>query len=392
MTLNGKQITVVGGGIGGLAAAVAMAQRGGRVTVLEQAEAITEVGAGLQIGPNGYTVLRALGLGDALAAKSVRATGVRLLDGVSGQQVFALDFQRFRPDQHYYMVHRADLIDVLAEAARAAGVEIRLSQRLESVAFDQNQAQLQMADGQVLMPELFICAGGLHSKLRPVINGKREPFFTKQVAWRMVIPALGGEAPMAQVFMGHGKHLVTYPLRGGELINVVAVQERDIWAAEGWNYKTDPAELSYVFGDFCDEVQALFERVEDVYLWGLFRHPVAARWHQGNAALLGDAAHPTLPFMAQGAVMALEDAWVLADALDQDTPVEQALASYQNRRRQRAAAVVEAANQNARNYHFGPGPKRSLAHLALRMGSRLAPGLALKKYDWIYGYDVTKES
>ncbi len=391
MALQGKKVTVVGGGIGGLAVAAAMAQRGAQVSVLEQADEITEVGAGLQIGPNGFAVLRALGAGDALAAKSVRATGVSLLNGVSGKPVFGLDFKSFKADQLYYLVHRADLVDVLADTARAAGVEIRLSQRLDAVDFNGGSVRLTMADQTVLEPELFICAGGLHSKLRLAINGKREPFFTKQVAWRMVVPALGGEAPLARIFMGDGKHLVTYPLRGGALLNIVAVQERNIWADEGWNFKADPAELWGVFSDYCDEAQALLSRVQDVYLWGLFRHPVAQSWHRGNTAILGDAAHPTLPFMAQGAVMALEDAWVLADALDKNDSVNDGLSSYQLRRRQRASDVVEAANRNGRNYHIAPGPKRVLAHTALRLGSRLAPSLALKKFDWIYGHDVTKQ-
>lgn len=392
MSLTGRQVTVVGGGIGGLAAATAMAQRGAKVTVLEQSSEITEVGAGLQIGPNGFTVMRALGAGDALAAKSVRAKGVQLLGGVSGRAVFDLDFQRFAEDQHYYLVHRADLVDVLADAARQAGVEIKLAQKLESVSIENDCARLQMENGDILEPELFVCAGGLHSKLRLAINGKREPFFTKQVAWRMIIPALGHEPPKARIFMGNGKHLVIYPLRDKAILNIVAVQERNIWAEEGWNFKTDPSELSTVFGDFCDEVQDIISRVKDVYLWGLFRHPVATSWHRGNAAILGDAAHPTLPFMAQGAVMALEDAWVLADALDKTECSKEGLACYQKRRRLRAANVVEAANKNARNYHVAPGPKRVLAHAALRIGSRLAPDLALKKFDWIYGYDVTKDS
>jgi len=391
MGLGGKKITVVGGGIGGLAVATALAQGGAQVTVLEQSSEIKEVGAGLQIGPNGFTVIRALGAADALAAKSIRATGVSLLDGVSGKQVFGLDFKHFQAQQQYYLVHRADLIEVLADSARAAGVEIKLSQRLEDVSFDGDRVQLGMADGKVLRPELFICAGGLHSKLRLAINGKREPFFTKQVAWRMVVPATGNEAPMARIFMGDRKHLVTYPLRGGELLNIVAVQERSIWADEGWNFRADPAELPAIFADFCSDVQDLFPRVDEVYLWGLFRHPVARSWHQGNAAILGDAAHPTLPFMAQGAVMALEDAWVLADALKRADTVEEGLCSYQRRRRERASNVVEAANKNAKNYHYAPGPKRTLAHTALRLGSKLAPGLAMKKFDWIYGYDVTKE-
>ncbi len=389
MALDGQKICVLGAGIGGLAAATALAQCGAKVTVLEQAEAITEVGAGLQIGPNGFAVMRALGAGDALAACSVRAQGVRLLNGSNSQPVFGLDFQRFAADQEYYFVHRADLVDVLADTARAAGVKIRLLQQVQDVTLTGDRAQVHMAHGEVIKPELLIGADGLHSNVRVALNGVREPFFTRQVAWRTVIPAVGDEPPVAKVFMGAGRHLVVYPLRGGTMLNIVAVQERDEWAAEGWNFEDDPANLRSVFADFGAEVQALLTRVQKVYLWGLFRHPVADHWHKGRVAILGDAAHPTLPFMAQGAVMALEDAWVLADALDKADSVEAGLAAYQNRRHARASKVIEAASKNARNYHLSPGPVRFAAHMALRLGSSFAPSLAMKKFDWIYGHDVT---
>jgi len=390
MALDGQKICVLGAGIGGLAAATALAQRGAEVTVMEQSAEITEVGAGLQIGPNGFAVMRALGAGDALADCSVRAKGVSLLDGTTGKPVFGLDFQRFADDQEYYFVHRADLVDVLADAARNAGVKIRLLQQVETVSVQDGHAHVVMKQGGGSSPDVLIGADGLHSKVRVALNGEREPFFTRQVAWRTIIPALGNEPAVARVYMGAGKHLVVYPLRDGKMLNIVAVQERDEWAAEGWNFRDDPANLRAVFADFGPEVQGLLDRVDDVYLWGLFRHPVAENWHKGRVAILGDAAHPTLPFMAQGAVMALEDAWVLADALDKADTVETGLASYQTRRRPRAARVIDAASKNARNYHLSPGPLRFAAHTALRLGSTFAPSLAMKKFDWIYKHDVTR--
>ncbi|KPU84401.1 monooxygenase [Marinosulfonomonas sp. PRT-SC04] len=394
MALQDRKISILGGGIGGLAAATALAQRGAQVTVFEQSDAIKEVGAGLQIGPNGFAVMRALGAGEALAACSIRGQGMALLNGASGKQVFGLDFQRFSADQPYYFVHRADLVTVLADAARGAGVEIKLSQSVRDVRLADGLAgggaQVKLASGEVFTPDLTIGADGLHSQVRMALNGKSDPFFTNQVAWRATIAATGNEPAIAKVYMGAGCHLVTYPLRGGEMLNIVAIQERKDWAAEGWNFQDDPANLRAAFADFCPEVQALLARVEAVYLWGLFRHPVAKIWHQGRVAILGDAAHPTLPFMAQGAVMALEDAWVLADALDAADTVETGLATYQQRRFSRASKVVNAASKNAGNYHMRPGPLRFAAHAALKFGSTFAPSLALKKFDWIYGYDVTK--
>ncbi|WP_428541416.1 FAD-dependent monooxygenase [Profundibacter sp.] len=390
MALDGQKICVLGAGIGGLAAATALAQRGAEVTVMEQSAEIAEVGAGLQIGPNGFAVMRALGAGAALAGCSVRAKGVSLLDGTTEKPVFGLDFQRFADGQEYYFVHRADLVDVLADAARKAGVKIRLLQQVDEVSVHDGHALVTMKQGGGSSPDVLIGADGLHSKVRVALNGERKPFFTRQVAWRTIVPALGNEPAVARVYMGAGKHLVVYPLRDGKMLNIVAVQERDEWAAEGWNFRDDPANLRAVFADFGPEVQGLLDRVKDVYLWGLFRHPVAENWHKGRVVILGDAAHPTLPFMAQGAVMALEDAWVLADALEQADTVEKGLASYQTRRRPRAARVIDAASKNARNYHLSPGPLRFAAHTALRLGSTFAPSLAMKKFDWIYKHDVTR--
>ncbi len=390
MALDGQKICVLGAGIGGLAAATALARRGAEVTVMEQSAEIAEVGAGLQIGPNGFAVMRALGAGDALTSCSVRAEGVSLLDGVTEKPVFGLDFQRFADDQEYYFVHRADLVDVLADAARKAGVKIRLLQQVETVTVQDGHAHVVMKQGGGASPDVLIGADGLHSRVRMALNRDKDPFFTRQVAWRTIVPAQGNEPVVARVYMGAGKHLVVYPLRDGKMLNIVAVQERDEWAAEGWNFRDDPASLRAVFADFGSGVQGLLERVEDVYLWGLFRHPVAENWHKGRVAILGDAAHPTLPFMAQGAVMALEDAWVLADALDKADTVETGLASYQTRRRPRAARVIDAASKNARNYHLSPGPFRFAAHTALRLGSTFAPSLAMKKFDWIYKHDVTR--
>ena len=149
--------------------------------------------------------------------------------------------------------------------------------------------------------------------------------------------------PVPTVYMGPGCHLVSYPLRDRRLMNIVAVQERDEWAAEGWTNADDPANLRAAFSEFAPEVQTLLARVDSVKIWGLYRHSVASRWHNDHAALLGDAAHPTLPFMAQGANMALEDAWVLADALANGADIPTGLPAYQARRHLRAAKVIAAA-------------------------------------------------
>lgn len=386
--IKDQQITVLGAGIGGLAAATALAQRGANVTVLEQAPAITEVGAGFQISPNGVRVLDALGLGDKARAQAVRGQGVWLRDGVSGHGVLDLDFRTLKPDDTFLLYHRADLQMLLYEAALDAGVTVTCGQRVQAVQAGADGTDVTL-DGQEPVNMGFVVgADGLHSVMRAALNGPATPEFTGQVAWRALVPATGREQSEATVFMGPGRHMVTYPLRQGSVVNIVAVEERDTWAAEGWFHKDDPANLLAAFSGFCDDALALLERVDEAHIWGLFLHPVAEHWHQGKAVLLGDAAHPTLPFMAQGAVMALEDAWVLADCLDR-FGVERGPAVYQDKRRPRTAKIVAEAHKNARNYHYANPLVRSAGHTAMRMIGRFAPQALMRRYDWIYDFDVT---
>lgn len=395
--LIGQEVTVLGAGIGGLAAARALALRGARVTVLEQAPEIAEVGAGIQVSPNGARVLEALGLGGALASAGLRTEAVELWDGEAGSRVLRLEVGRLQPDAPYHFLHRADLIALLEAGAREAGVEIRLDRRIASVALGAHRPRIAFADGTEMTTGLVIGADGLHSTLRQALNGTVAPFFTHHCAWRAVIPATGPTRPVVQVFMGPGRHLVSYPLRGGSLRNIVAVEERRRWVEESWSLTDDPMTLQVAFEDFCPEVRDWLGQVERPNLWGLFRHPVARCWQASGsdeagwgAALLGDAAHPTLPFLAQGASMALEDAWVLAECLSRAADPAAALAEYQQRRAGRCRRIVEAANRNARAYHLS-GVSRTLAHAGLRAAGLLAPSRLLHRFDWLYGHDVTAQ-
>ena len=392
MSLIGRPVTILGAGVAGLAVARALALRGAQVTVLEQADAIREVGAGLQISPNGAAVLRGLGLGPALEAASLRAQAVVLRDGLDGSTVLRMDLARLRPDQGWHFVHRADLIALLLEGAREAGVDLQLLQKVERVDLTGDRPRVMLAQGSAVEAGLLIGADGLHSPLRMALTGKVAPFFTHQVAWRAVIPNDPTDAAEVEVHMGPGRHLVSYPLRGGAWRNIVAVEERRRWVEEGWSLRDDPMEVRLAFAGFAPRVRGWLDRVEDVWLWGLFRHPVAKSWVRtlpnGAAAILGDAAHPTLPFLAQGANMALEDAWALAAALSAYDGDAAALAAYQAARAPRCARIVEAANANARNYHLR-GARRAVGHAALRVAGKVAPGMALQRFDWLYGFDVT---
>ena len=365
--LQGRRVSVIGAGIGGLTAAIALARRGAQVTVLEQAPQLSEVGAGIQISANAVRGLDALGLAPALEMQALRNTGVHLRDQ-GGRPVLRMDLLRHRPQARFLVVHRPRLIQVLEQAARQAGVTIRLDQRVQSP-----------PDG------LVIAADGLKSPMRQMLNGQQVPFFTGQSAWRATIPDLGGGPAIAQVFMGPGRHLVSYPLAHG-LRNIVAVVERRDWQDEGWSHADDPAKLRAAFAEFGGRVPGWLQQVEDVSIWGLFRHPVATCWHDDRMALLGDAAHPTLPFLAQGAGMASEDAWTVAACLDADPDTRAALARYQAIRQPRVTRIVQAANDNARNYHL-QGVKRRAAHGVLRLADRFAPRLMPGRFDWLYDYD-----
>ncbi len=373
--MSGLNITVAGAGIGGLAVATALAADGHRVRVAERAAAVSEVGAGIQISPNGRAVLSALGVAGALDAVSVRAEAVQLLNGSTGRGVTRLDLAR--DPKIWAFVHRARLIEVLQDAALKAGVTIETACEITAPG---SGAALEGDD-------LLIGADGLHSSVRAVLNPSTDPFFTHQVAWRALIP--GDDAPpVAEVHMGPRRHLVSYPLAEG-LRNIVAVEERKGWADEGWSIEDDPDNLRAAFRGFAPRVRGWLDQVDTVHLWGLFRHPVARTWWQGRQVVLGDAAHPTLPFLAQGANLALEDAWVLAACL-RAHELPSALRRYQDLRADRAQRVVDAATKNARNYHIAFPPLRVAAHGVLGLMGHLAPGAMLNRFDWLYGHDVTR--
>ena len=379
---------VVGGGIGGLAAAAALARRGIAVTLIEQAPALKEVGAGLQISPNGLAVLRALGLEARMRQKgAVEGQAVVLRDGAAGGQVARLDLRRLRPDQRYFFMHRADLVDLLAGAARRENVTFDLGASVASIR-PGSPAQVQMTDGSIRRTELVVAADGIHSVARPVLNGPDRAVFSGQVAWRAVIPNDVDHPAEAHVHMGPGRHLVSYPIREGRCINLVAVEERADWAAEGWNHADAPENLRQAFAGFGGMAGRMIATVSTPTLWGLHLHPVAQVWQKDNVALLGDAAHPTLPFLAQGANMALEDAWALGALVASG---DEGLARYEALRRPRAAKVIAAAEKNAWRYHLRPGPLRMAAHLGLRVASGMVPGLMVGAFDWLYGYDVVSD-
>lgn len=362
MELSFLRVAVVGGGIGGMAAALALAREGARVVVHERASELGEVGAGLQVSANGQAALRALGLGPRPAG-AVISTGTVIRDHARGRRV-----ARVLPPRAgaTWYVHRADLLRLLADAARAAGVEVRLG--------------AEGAPGS-LGADLIVAADGGRSEFRTALDGADGARFTGQVAWRALVTG-ARLAPEATLTLGPGAHLVAYPLRDGTLGNLVAVEARRDWTAEGWRQPGDPAEFRRRFARFGGEAGALVAQATRVHLWALHQRPVARRWQDGRVALLGDAAHPTLPFLAQGACLALEDAVVLARALAASGTVAEGLARYEAARRGRAQRVVRIAGGNAWRFHLTK-PWAWGAQAVLAAGGRLLA----RRLEPVYGYD-----
>ena len=356
------RIAVAGGGPAGLATALALARTGARVRLYERAPQLGEVGAGLQISPNGARALRGLGLGDRLEAIGLASRAVVPTDGLTGRAVTRFDLSKQSPP--YRFVSRPALVAALADGCRAAGVDLHLGAEVDTAGAN-----------------LVVGADGIRSSLRAALNGAAAPAFTGQVAWRAVIAAEA--APEARIWMLPGRHVVSYPLPDGRL-NLVAVQERQAWAAESWSTPGDPGELQAAFADACAPLRTLLGQVTETALWGLFLHPVAARWHDDARVLVGDAAHPTLPFLAQGANLALEDAFVLARCIDADGLA--GLPRYQSARQARVTRAIAAASANAANYHL-QGLRRRVALAGLSGIGRLAPDAFLRRLAWLYDYD-----
>ncbi|PHP26729.1 FAD-dependent oxidoreductase [Limimaricola cinnabarinus] len=383
MTAPTRRIAVAGAGIGGLTAALCLARGGHDVTLYERAPALREIGAGLQITPNGAAVLEKLGLGPALDAAAIRARAVCPTDGRSGRAIarFALDGGA----HPYRFMHRAALVALLAEAAQAQGARIVTGRRVTGA--DPAAGRLDFEDGESIIADLIVAADGLRSALRPLVADEGAGF-TGQVAWRAMLDDPGAE-PEARIWMLPGRHVVTYPLPGGRL-NLVAVREQPEWAPEGWDHADDPARLRAVFEDAAPALRGLLDRVGEVRLWGLFRHPVPGHWHDGRLVLLGDAAHPTLPFLAQGANLAIEDGWVLARALAGAPDLGVALGRYTQARAPRVRRAIAAAQANARNYHLS-GPARRIAHAGLGAIGRFAPARFTARMAWLHAHDVTRD-
>ena len=379
---NGR-VLIAGGGIGGLTTALCLAKTGFEVALFERSAELAEIGAGIQLSPNCTRVLHHLGLEPALAASAFLPEGGEFRDWKSGKVIGSSPLGQAVRDEYgfpYYHIHRGDLLRVLLEAAeRSSAIELHTAS--EVTGFEQAGQVRAHVDGATHEGDALIGADGIHSAVRAGLFGNDAPRFTGNVAWRAVVPTerlpRGLVRPMATAWWGPHKHFVHYYLRSGTLVNCVCVVERTGWEVESWTEPGEFEELKRDFAGWHDDIQTLIDNMDpnSLYKWALHDRAPMPRWGEGAVTLLGDACHPTLPFMAQGAAMAIEDAAVLAGCLASDDSVPAALKRYEDLRRQRTAGVQTGSRRNGKVFHL-TGIKAWLRNRAAsRAGGRTAEGL-----------------
>jgi len=387
---DNRRILIAGGGIGGLSAALALAQAGTPVQVLEQTAEFSAAGAGIQLGPNAVHVLRALGVADALAPSAVAPEGVHLIDGRAGQGLATVPLgpmAEMRYGAPYWVVHRADLQRVLLDAVRANdNVAITQPFRVMSCATEGERVHVKSEAGGTAAGGALIGADGIRSKVRMHIGAASEPIWSGKSAWRLTVPMEEAAVPMRQdaigLWLSPRAHMVHYPVRGGAEVNVVVIVD-DREAPEGWNVPGAPEEFMPHLAGWPETITKFLSEQDGWRRWALYDMPPPRQWSAGRIALLGDAAHPVLPFLASGGVLAIEDAAVLARSLDAAKGnAEAAFADYARKRRPRAARVQARSRRMGRIYHMG-GVMRWSRNQVLTTQS---PQELLRRNDWLYGY------
>lgn len=395
MTSPQLPILIAGGGIGGLTAALALLRRGHAVRVLEQASALGEVGAGLQLSANATRALELLGVGDALRAVSAEPAGkeVRLWSTGQTWKLFDLGPRSVQDYGHpYYTLYRPDLHKVLVDAVQALDPEaIVLNARVLGFAQDAESVTVRLQEGPSVTGRALIGADGVHSPIRHQLFGDGKAEYSGCMAWRGVIPTSRlPERLLRNVgtnWVGPGRHVIHYPLRGGLLMNFVGIVETDRWVDESWTQRGTHEECHADFEGWHDDVHELIRHIEQPYKWALMARPPLSSWTEGRVGLLGDACHPTLPFLAQGAVMAVEDGFVLARAIDAcPDDVPQALHRYEAARIGRTTDIVVKSTENGRRFH-----NPELAHAegaAAYVDREWSEDKVKSRYEWLFRYQV----
>lgn len=389
-------IIIVGAGIGGLTAALALLRNGFNVIVCEQTPVLGEVGAGVQISANGARVLAALELEPELRRVWCEPEGkeVRLWSSGRTWKLFDLGAQSVeRYGAPYFMCHRADLHNVLVSAVRACDpAAIRLGARCETFRQDDHGVTLALTSGERLKGAALIGADGVHSGIRNTLFGDDRPIFSGCVAWRGLVPIDCLPPRLARNvgtnWIGPGGHVINYLVRRGELLNFVGIVERRDWSRESWTQAGTAEECAADFEGWHEDIHTIIRNVGAFHKWALLAREPLPRWSTQRVTLLGDAAHPTLPMLAQGGCMAIEDGLILARCLDAYDDVTVALGRYDALRQDRTTRLVRGAAEMAKRFH---NPMLRCERQAQKyVESEWQEDKIKERYDWIFHYDATR--
>ncbi|MEL6243333.1 MAG: FAD-dependent monooxygenase [Pseudomonadota bacterium] len=387
---------IAGGGIGGLGAAISLALKDWEVLVLEQAPELTEIGAGLQISPNGWKVLDAMGVTPLIADALFEPEAIEMRVGKSGRTIFRLPMRaaaRHRWGAPYIHIHRADLHEALAKRLQQLQPDaVQTASEVEGYSPIGEQVRVRLKGGRTRDADLLVGADGLHSIIRHQMLGADAPHYTGNLAWRAVVPAerLGIDAPppSACIWVGEGKHAVTTRLRGGHLVNFVGMVEQSAPSEEGWRVEGSRDDARRDFEGWHPTIGIILDKADTLHRWALFDREPLPQWHDGRVVLLGDAAHPMMPSMAQGAVQALEDGWMLGGMLARFGTLAEGLAAFYAARLPRTGRIQRVSAANARMFHQASFLGKTLFYGPMAIGARILPGLIHRRQDWVYGYDA----
>lgn len=384
------KVLIAGAGLGGLAAACSLIKFGYEVEVHEQAPALGEIGAGIQLSANAMHVLNWLGIGEKISETSVRpkAYVFRLFDSGEELQRFALADEHLEMhNAPYNQAHRADFHNLLVERTRELGGPdvITLNHTVTGFDEDAGGVTLNFSDGSSTRGDVLVGADGVKSVIRNQICGPIPAVYTGDAVWRITVPTSdlpeNFQDPVMAVWMGPGKHVVSYYIRGGEILNFVGVVETDELSEESWTAKFPWKKFKADYEGWHEDIQTVIDLADhdECYRWSLYKRPVTDNWSTDRATILGDAAHATLPYLAQGAAMAVEDGVVLARALDQADTIPDALQLYQRNRVERTRRVVEGSDANRELFHL-----RDIDEMRRRFKDRDEGSY---RNQWLYSYN-----
>jgi len=394
---SGKQpltVLIAGAGIGGLTAAISCAAKGFAVTVLEQADQIAEMGGGIQLQPNATRVLLELGLSEKLSETGVHPERLSLRAAKTGRIITRVSLDKTIDALPYYQIHRADLQHILLEKAQTLGARIITNAQVKDYRQDSQQVCVHTHSNQIYKADVLIGADGVRSGIRAQIF-KNDPdtakaIFTGQVCYRGVVDASRLKLEIEPgAIVGEGRHFVCYYLRNRQLVNVVAQYEASEWTEESWTIAADADELREMYRDWDPQVTEILENVEKTFKWALCTRPALPRWSDQRVCLIGDACHPTLPNLASGAAMAIEDAYIIAELLsDSQASVPDVLQAFYDLRIERCTRIQKASARMANFFHTRNPVEKAAKHSAVRLLSRIAPTVVARQLTWTHGYDA----